>query len=29
MNDTIEIIKITNQNNQKKYIFIADSMSTN
>jgi len=25
MNDTVEIIKITNQNNQKKYIFIADS----
>lgn len=25
MKDTIEIIKITNQNDQKKYIFTADS----
>jgi len=29
MKDTIEIIKITNQNNQKKYKFIADSKKKN
>lgn len=29
MKDTIEIIKIRNQNNQKKYIFIADSKKKN
>lgn len=29
MKDTIEIIKITNKNNQKKYIFIADSKVNN
>jgi len=29
MNDTIKIIKITNQNDQKKYIFIADSKKKN
>lgn len=29
MNDTIEIIKITNQNDQKIYKFIADSKNNN